>query len=123
MKHLTVMLGVAVLSVGLVICHSDVWGADWKELAEATTGIFHYDAASVSSPSKGVVRVWLHNVTKNESRLVEFNCSGRRYHVLDTVDYDEAGRMKRRDDHYDNPEWLDIPSRSVPEALHKIVCP
>jgi hypothetical protein len=123
MKSLSTKLGVILLVIGLTICYAKVWGADWKEFTEATTGIFQYDAASVSSPSEGFVRVWIHNTTKHETNLVEVNCKGRSYRVLDVIQYDEANRMKSRENYYDNTNWLNISSRSVPEVLHKIVCP
>ncbi len=124
MKSLSAKLGVILLGVGLTICSAKAWGAaDWKEFAEATTGVFRYDAASISSPSEGLVRVWIHNVTKNETNLVEFKCKDRSYQVLDAVQWDEAYRIKSRELYYDNPNWLKISPRSVPEALYKIVCP
>jgi len=122
MRSLSAKLGVIFLVVGLTISYSTVWGADWKEFAEATTGVFHYDAASVTSPSKGLVRVWIHNVTKHETNLVEVNCMAASYRVLDVIDYDDGGRMKEREDYYDNPGWLSITPKSVLEPLHEIVC-
>lgn len=123
MKSLSAKLGVILLVMGLTICYAKVWGADWKEFAEATTGIFNYDAESISSPSKGFVRVWIHNVSKHETSLIEFNCEGRGYRVLDIIEYDEAGRIKNRSLYYDRSDWINIAPRSVPEPLHKIVCP
>ena len=111
------------LAVGLVIGSTDARGADWKPFAEATTGIFQYDASSVRSPSAGVVRVWIHNVTKHETSLLDLNCGGGTYRVLDVADYDEAGRIKDRHDYYDNPNWSKISPKSVPEYLRKVVCP
>ncbi len=125
MKSLFAKAGVAVLVVGLTICSSMAWGADWKEFAEATTGVFLYDAASIHSPSQGLVRVWINNRTKNESDLVEFNCTDRTYQVLDVVQWNEARQIKSRESYYDNakPNWLQISPGSVPESLCKIVCP
>jgi hypothetical protein len=125
MKSLSFKFGVVVFVMGLTICHGEVWAAEWKEFAEATTGVFDYDAANISSPSEGFVRVWIHNVTKHETNLVELNCKDKRYHVLDVIQYDEAGRMKSRDTYYDNPthSWLDISPESVPELLYVILCP
>jgi hypothetical protein len=116
-------LGGVALVMGLVVCYSNAWGADWKEFAVATTGTFQYDTSSVISLSKDVVRVWIHNATKHESSLIELNCKDRSYHVLDSVEYDEALHMKRRDDYYDNPNWLNISRGSVPEPLYQILCP
>jgi hypothetical protein len=125
MKSLSAWMGVFLLVVGLTICSSAVWGADWKEFAIATTGVFRYDAASITSPSGGVVRVWIINMDKNETNLVEIKCQDRSYQVLSVVQWDQAYQVKSREDYYDqpNPTWLPIPLRSVPEALFKIVCP
>ncbi len=122
MKSSWIQLGVILLVAGLMISSSNAWGADWKEFARATTGTFHYDAASIRSPSTGMVRVWIHNVTKHETSLIEFNCRAGSYRVLDLVEYDETGRVKNRHDYYDNPNWLTISPESVPEPLRPIVC-
>ena len=122
MKSLAVNLGVVFLFVGITFCCGDVWGADWREFAEATTGVFLYDAASISSPSQGFPRVWIHNGAKRESSLVEMNCMGGGYRVLDVVEYDEASRIRARHDYYDNPNWSSISQKSVPESLQRIVC-
>jgi hypothetical protein len=123
MKWSWTQLGVILLLSGLMISYSNAWGADWKEFADATTGSFYYDAASIHSPSTGIGRVWIHNVTKHETSLIEFNCRGGSYRVLDLIEYDEAGRIKNRYDYYDNPNWLTISPKSVPEPLRPIVCP
>ena len=111
--------------VGLTNFYMKAWAAEWKELTKATTGVFHYDAASIRSTPEGFVRVWIHNVTKQETNLVEFNCKERSYHVLDVIQYDEAKRIKNRETYYGNPtpKWYDIFPKSVPEVLYKIVCP
>ena len=124
MKSLSAQLGVILLVAGLTICSSEVWGADWKQFAEATTGVFRYDAASINSPSQGLVRVWINNVTKNETTHVELKCKDRSYQVLSAIQWDSTYRIKSREDYYDYPgDWLKISPRSVPEALHEIVCP
>jgi hypothetical protein len=125
MKSLWIWL-VLILSVtGLSMGGEKGWAADWKQFAEATTGVFRYDAASISSRSGGPVRVWINNMTKNETNLVELNCKERTYQVLSVVQWDEAFRIKSREDYTDspNPNWLKISPESVPEALRKIVCP
>ena len=124
MKSLSAQVRATLLVVGLIICSSMAWGADWKEFAEATTGIFLYDAASVHSPSKDFVRVWINNRTKNESNLVEFNCKDKNYQVLDVVQWDKARQIKSRESYYDNPtpNWLKISPKSVPESLSEILC-
>jgi hypothetical protein len=123
MKLSSTKLGIVLLVVGLTICYAKAWGADWKEFAEATTGTFYYDKGSVTSPSKDFFRVWIHNATKHETSLIEIDCRKKNYRVLDVIEYDEAGRIKGRHDYYDNPGWLGISQRTVPELLHSILCP
>ena len=124
MKLLWIRLVLILFVIGLSLGDGKGWAADWKEFAEATTGVFRYDAASISSPTGGFVRVWINNMTKNETNLVELNCKERTYQVLSVVQWDVAFRIKSRED-YDNPNpnWLKISPQSVPEALHRIVCP
>jgi hypothetical protein len=124
MKSLWIRLVLILIVIGLSLGDGKGGAADWKEFAEATTGVFRYDAASISSPSGGLVRVWINNMTKNETNLVELNCKEKTYQVLSVVQWDETFRIKSRED-YDNPNpnWLKISPQSVPEALHRIVCP
>ena len=122
MKTLFARSGAILLIVGFTVCSSRVFSADWKEFAEATTGIFRYDAASISSPSEGLVRVWINNMTKNETNLVELKCKGNDYRVLSFVQWDEAYRVKGRQD-YPDADWLKISSGSVPEVLCKTLSP
>ncbi|MGQ9646030.1 MAG: surface-adhesin E family protein [Thermodesulfobacteriota bacterium] len=125
MRSFSVKLAVILLVMGLVTFYSKAWAADWKEFAEATTGVFHYDAASIHATPEGLVRVWIHNVSKQETNLVEFNCKAKSYRVLDVIQYDKANRIKSRETYYDNPtpHWYDISPKSVPEPLSMIVCP
>ncbi len=122
MKLSSTKLGIIILIVGLTICYTSVWGADWKEFAEATTGIFYYDKGSITSPSGGFFRVWINNATKHETNLIEIACKEKDYRVLDVVEYDETGRIKDRQDYYDNQNWLPIAQKTVPEPLHNILC-
>ena len=126
MKSLSGKLGVVLFIIGLAIFGDiEVWGADWEEFAETTTGIFYYDVESVTSPSKGFYRVWIHNTTKHESSLIEIDCKEKNYRVLDVIEYDETNRfkVKARYDYYDNTRWLVISQGTVPEPLHSILCP
>jgi len=123
MTLLSAKLAVIFLVVGLIISQAKAGGANWKEFAEASTGIFYYDAGSVSSPSDGIFRVWIHNATKRETSLIDINCKGKDYRVLDVIQYDEAGRIKDRHLYYDNTAWRGITQRSVPEPLHSTLCP
>ena len=81
MKSLWIRLVLILFVIGLSMGDGKGWATDWKQFAEATTGVFRYDAASISSPSGGLVRVWINNMTKNETNLVELNCKERTYKV------------------------------------------
>jgi hypothetical protein len=85
----------------------------------------YYDASSISSTPEGFVRVWIYDMTQQETTLVELNCKERSYHVLDVIQYDEAKGIKSRETYYDNPtsKWYDISPKSISEPLSKIVCP
>ena len=122
MKTLSAKLGIMFLAAGLTLCCGTVWAADWREFAEATTGVFQYDAQSVSSSPQGFVKVWICNATKREASHIELNCKEKRYHVLDVVQYNQAFNITNRSNYYDNTTWLNISPGSVPEALQKIVC-
>ena len=125
MKSHSVKAVVILVAMGLIIFCVKSWAADWKEFVEASTGVFDYDAANISSPSQGFVRVWIHNVTKNETTHLEINCKDKVYRVLDVIQYDEANRIKGRQTYYDHPAptWYKITPNSVPESLYSIVCP
>ena len=116
-------LGMVFIVIGLTVCCARAWGTDWREFAEASTGIFYYDKESVISPSKDFFRVWINNATKRETSLIEIDCKEKDYRVLDVVEYDEADRIKTRYDYYDNFSWLGIFQKTVPEPLHSILCP
>ena len=122
MKSISVKFGVILLMAGLTICQTQVWGADWKEFAKATTGFFYYDKASVNSTPEGFLRVWVHNTTKHETSLIEIDCKEKNYRVLSFIEYDETGGIKNRHDNYEK-SWLDISQKMVPEPLHSILCP
>ncbi len=125
MKSLSAKSGLILLLLGLTIPFATVWGADWKEFGEANTGIFYYDAASINKTSEGFVKVWIHNVTKKETDLAEFDCKEKTYHVVDVIKYDANKDIKSRESYYDSPTrtWYGISPKSVPERLYKIVCP
>ena len=77
MKSLWFRPALILFVIGLSVGYGKGWAAGWKGFAEANTGAFRYDAASITSPSGGLVRVWINNTTKNETNLVELNCKER----------------------------------------------
>jgi hypothetical protein len=125
MKSLFAKLALILIVMAVTNYYGKARAAEWKQFAEAPTGIFEYEAASITSTPQGFVRVWIHNVTKQETGLLEFNCKKRSYHVLDIIQYDETKRIKNRETYYDDPtsHWSDISPKSVMEPLYEIVCP
>jgi len=125
MKSLFAKLVLILIVVGLTNFYGKAQAVEWKEFAKATTGVFDYDASKISSTPEGYVRVWIHNATKQETNLAEFDCKEKSYHVLDVVQYDKANHIKSRETYYDNPthNWYEISPKSVPQALYEIVCP
>ena len=125
MKSLSVKLVFVLIILGLTICYGEARAADWKQFAETTTGIFQYDAAGINSTPEGFRRVWVYNVTEKEASLVELNCTERKYHALDVIQYAEDNSIKSRESYYDNPvhKWFEMPPKSILESLSKIVCP
>jgi|GEM_PF-6583607 hypothetical protein len=122
MKPLSLKAMALWLALGMAVALSDTWAADWKVFARGTTGVFHYDVASLQSPSKGAVRVWIHNSTQHLTYLAELNCQEGSYRVLDRVEYGEGEQVKTRDTYYENTHWVAIPPGSVLEELRSLVC-
>lgn len=122
MGSLSFRVGLVLLIIGSNGILGNVWGADWKMLADATTGVFQFDSDSIRRSPEGFVRVWIHNGTKQESSLVEFNCKGEGYRVLDVVEYDQNLRIRARHDYYDNPGWSPVTPGSVLGPLSGMVC-
>ena len=124
MKTREALLGGVLIAVGLMACSSTAWGADWRGFADTTAGFFRYDASSISKPSEGAVRVWINNVNRNETTLLEIKCKEGLYQVLSIVTWDENFRMKSREDYFDvpAPNWLKISPKSIPEAVSETVC-
>ncbi len=122
MKAFSLIGTVFVVALGVMAGFSETGAADWKIFARGTTGVFHYDASSIRSPSQGTVRVWIHNSTQHVTYLAEFNCKEASYRVLDRVEYGEGDRVKARDTYYEHTHWVKIPSESVLEELRPLIC-
>ena len=125
MKSLFAKLVLILIVVGLTNLYGKAQGEEWKKFTEATTGVIYYDAAGISSTPEGFVRVWIYDMGKQETTLVEFSCKKRSYHVLDVIQYDEAKHIKSRETYYDYPgsKWYDISPKSISEPLYESVCP
>ena len=123
MKSRSAQLKVILLVIGLTLCSVKTWGSDWREFAQATTGVFFYDKESVNTTSEGFLRAWIHNTTKNESALIEIDCKEKNYRVLDFIENDASNQIKERHLYYDAPGWQNISQKTIPEPLHSILCP
>jgi len=90
MKSSWTQLGVILLLAGTDDLVFERMGADWKELPMRRPGTFYYDAASIRSPSAGLRGCGSTMSLNTKQVLIEFNCRGGSYRVLDLVEYDEA---------------------------------
>jgi len=143
MKSLVAMM-LIVLSVSVLMisgCASTKpKGENWKGLGSNVDGSWFYDATSITRPSKDVVGVWVKLVWTDNGRtgnvkkygdsfrtldhtlaLLEIHCVDKRLRTLSQYSYSTNGDRLRSIDN-ENATWGFIPSGSVMDALHKIVC-
>jgi hypothetical protein len=142
MKSLSVRLA-AILVIGFVcFAYAEAWGADWSLFSATDKDISYYDKASISHPSKNVIRVWNKTVLtekglidmvgtlgKNFERasylidLWEINCTEKMFRILTSTCYSKEGEVV-----YSNvstkplPEYRFIVPESVAETLIKEIC-
>ncbi len=138
-----VKLKVIILVVGLAIfgC-AGRRAADWKLFAEtqADIGIIYYDAASITHPSKDIVRTWVRLVYSKDGvalqvkdlgkryedlsytlSLLEVNCAAQKNRVLQSTSYSKDGKVISSN-LSPQTEWSFINPGSTGEILYKTVC-
>ena len=143
MKSLSVKVGVVLFIFGLIILGNiEVWGADWRVYGEPASdiGVYYYDADSISSPSKNIVRVWekvvysakgvishieeLGELYENLSYTVtlwEVDCVQKKEQILKTNWYskDETSLSSTE---FQKTSWTFVNPDSMGEALYEVVC-
>ncbi len=135
MKSLSVKVGIIFFIIGFTFGNIEAWGADWKPIFKHS-GMFLYDAESITRPSKNIVSVWtklLHSkeVVKEYGEeyknlnysliLHEFDCQERKMRLLSIHFYSEGGITTKYFDH-DKPDWHSFGPEGAEEALYKVVC-
>ena len=130
-----------VILFGLVIFgNAEVWGTDWKIFGYNDSGSRYYDAESITSPSRNIIRVW-EQFTFSEKYIIdlvrqhgkryenselsktlwEFDCVEKRFRGLSSVFYSKEGSNVIHS--VSSPsEWHFIPPESMMNTLLKIVC-
>jgi hypothetical protein len=114
-------------------------GAEWKfyyqteveKENETETQKFYLDASSIEKPQKGIVRV-MQKVTllgrdeKTETdarmRLVEMDCSSRKFRYLSVTEYDKETGKALATNQTDNPPWIKFSLDSFMAGLYDNIC-
>jgi hypothetical protein len=114
-------------------------GADWKfyyqteiEKGNKTeTQKLYFDGSSIEKPQKGIVKV-TQKVTKLASdektetdirmRLIEMNCSSRKFRYLSVTEYEEGTGKALAEERTDNPPWIQFSLDSFMAGLYDNVC-
>jgi hypothetical protein len=138
MKSLLGKLGVILIGLAILGC-AEVWGADWKFYGSTENYLGYYDAQSITSPSKNIVRVWTRLVwtekgvlgwvedlgekCENLSHTIflqEVNCAEKKLRLLSETHYDNKGSVIKS---FSSPgEWRFIIPETVTESLYKEIC-
>lgn len=134
MKSLLVKLGI--LSIGLMILgYVEVWGEDWKRFGMNESGVFYYDANSITPPAKNTVRVWTKMVHSKESikqagkgledliyskRLWEINCADKKIRRISKVAYSKDEKILISDNKEE--KFQNINPKSLEQDLYEKVC-
>lgn len=113
-------------------------GAEWQfyyqteiEKDDATiTEKLYYDMSSVVKPEKNVVKAtqkitragYNEKETDSKLRLLEINCSSRKYRVLSMTEFEFGTGKALPEVRYDNAPWTRFSLDSVMEVLYSNVC-
>ena len=135
-----------VIVIGLLtLFSSEGWGKDWKPYQATKNGdIYYFDSASIEKLPAGMIKVWtrtektefsggdlikhVNEVTSGAKdkvvgeiiQLLEINCPGRQFRVINLAVYDKDKNIK---EYYNDPsEWEGIAPESVTNFLHEEVC-
>ena len=131
---------IAICCVSCSLGYADLsFGADWKfyyqtevEKEDKTvTEKLYFDASSVVKPQKDIVKV-TQKVTKlaadektetdSKMRLIEMNCSSRKFRYLSVTEYEEDTGKALAEERTDNAPWTKFSLDSVIAGLYENVC-
>ena len=113
-------------------------GADWKYYYQTEvekenktiTEKLYYDASSIVRPQKGIVKVTqkVTRVASNETetdskiRLIEMNCSSRKFRYLSVTEYEEDTGKALAEERTDNAPWIQFSLNSFMAGLYDNIC-
>jgi hypothetical protein len=139
-------LGVMLMGF-FIFTYAEVWGADWKYFAVGGDGIFYwYDGQGVTYQPNRVIQVWIKKVKADEimdmiksgakitvseleqmtlernyeRSLIEIDCVGNTFNILQKLDYDSKGVLKSGESKHG--EKKPILKNSGAEKLYQAVC-
>lgn len=137
---------IRVIVIGLfALFSSEGWGREWKPYQATRNGdIYYYDSESMERLPGGMTRVWTRTEKTDFSggdlmkhvnevisgakgkvigeiiQLMEINCPGRQFRIINLAVYDKDKDIK---EYYNDPsEWEKIAPGSVTNFLHEEVC-
>ncbi len=114
---------------------TEVRGEAWKLYGKNESGVFYYDAGSISRSAKDSVRVWTKMVHSKESikqagkglenlvyskRLWEINCAVKKIRRLSKVAYSKDEKLLISDNK--EGEFQNINPKSLEQDLYEKVC-
>jgi hypothetical protein len=114
---------------------TEAWGEDWKLYGENESGVFYYDAGSITRPTKDIVRVWAKMVHSKESikqagkglenlvyskRLWEINCIDKTIRRISKVAYSKDDKILISDNKEE--KFQNIKPKSLEQDLYEKVC-
>ncbi len=122
------------------------YGIDWKLYGESEISTGYYNARNISDSSKGIVKVWVEYDYKRQGiemvinkavmggvsskkienlrfmkNLCEIDCQNRRVRILKNIVYDKEGNFLYQSSL--GTEYINIPTNTMYNNLHKAVCP
>ena len=129
----------------LILMGSEGWGKDWNPYQATKNGdIFYFDPESVETFPEGRVKVWVktektefrgenfkkhiddvisgkkESVTGEIIQLLEIDCPGQKFRVINLAVYDKNRDIK---EYYNDPsEWDVITPESVTHFLQQELC-
>ncbi len=128
LKLLSVFLFIA--TIALFFPEVNAEEQNWKRVYADEEDIWYINTTSISCPSENIVRVKVKWSPKNKKfekdyayslGVEEHDCTRDKMRLVELGNYDNDGNLQHSFD-CSNLEWRSIPSGSVGETLHKIIC-
>lgn len=130
---------IAMCCVSCILGYADMsFGADWKfyyqsevEREDKTvTEKLYFDASSIERPQKKMVKI-MQKVTRvandktetdSKSRLIEMDCSSRKFRYLSVTEYEADTGKVLSEERTDNAPWIKFSLDSFMAGLYDNIC-